>query len=127
MPAWCKQSQPARPTQAPGVTRPAFHLLASFRARGRRRLEPRLRGWCVHAAFAKSRARGAVGGRPSERPLSVSLEGDDIVVIGGDVIMTKKMLDISREDSATEAPQFQELISPKSDASPEPYAGRPAS
>jgi hypothetical protein len=49
------------------------------------------------------------------------------VAIGGGVIMTKEIIDSSREDSATEAPQFTRADFLKSDASPEPYAGTPAS
>jgi hypothetical protein len=47
------------------------------------------------------------------------------VVIGGDVIMTKEMLDISREDSATEAPHSTRADFPTSDASSNDMQGRP--
>jgi hypothetical protein len=50
-----------------------------------------------------------------------------MAVIGGDVIMSEVVLDISRENWATEAPQFDKRADFRtSDAYPEPFAGTPA-
>jgi hypothetical protein len=54
--------------------------------------------------------QSAVGYRNTNR--AFPLRRDDIAVIAGEVIMSKVVLDISRENSATEGAVRQELISP---------------
>lgn len=50
--------------------------------------------------------QSAVGYRNTNR--AFPLRRDDIAVIAGDVIMSKVVLDISRENSGTEGAQFDQ-------------------
>ena len=54
------------------------------------------------------------------------LTPDGLAVIGGDVIMSKVVLDISRETRPLRRRSSTRADFPTSDASPEPYAGSPA-
>ena len=68
--------------------------------------------------------QSAVGYRNIRRPFP--LRRDYIAVIAGDVIMSKVVLDISRETRPLRGRSSTRADFPTSDASPEPYAGTPA-